>query len=135
MWHPLNHDGDLIEMLIEGGNPYAERPLTDGEQARLKQEGLDPAALDALVVGRVVLAGRGAWALAGDRVVLMGQRYAYSVDAIDLDDIEHAERETGRYGDTVRLQTRHGRWAMYGVQGQRAAEWVARVSSRIAAHA
>lgn len=135
MWHPLNHDSDLIEMLIESGNPYAERALTEGEQDRLRQEGLDPAALDALVTGRVVLGGRGAWALAGDRLVLLGQRYAYSVDTLDTDDIQHAEREIGRYGDTVRLQTYHGRLAMYGVQGQRAAQLVERLSSRRLAHA
>ena len=135
MWHPLNHDGDLIEMLIEGGNPYAERSLTAGEQTHLRQEGLDPAALDALVLGRVVQGGRGAWALAGDKLVLLGQRYAYSVDCVDVDDVQHVERETGRYGDTVRLHTRHGRWAMYAVQAERAAQWVDRLGARSLAHA
>jgi len=129
MWNSLNHDSDLFEILLESGNPYAQRPLTEGEQTRLRQEGVDPAALDALVMGRVVLVGRGAWALAGDRLVLLGQRYRYSVDAIDVDDILQAESEQGRYGDTVRIHTRQGSWAMYGVHAERAAQLVQRLGA------
>jgi hypothetical protein len=135
MWNSLNHDSDLFETLIEGGNPYDARPLTEGEQSRLRDHGLDPAALDALVLGRVVLGGRGAWVLGGGQLVLLGQRYRGSFDALALDTVLHAEHEQGRYGHTVRLQTAQGSWAMYGVQAARAAALVQQIRERQPAHA
>ena len=124
MLDSLTHGEDLFEILIEGANPYADGPLREGEQARLQEAGLDVAALDALLIGRVVKGGRGVWALSPTQLVLLGQRYRTSVDRVARADITHAEREAGRYGDTVRLQTRQGRWAMYGVAAARAAQLV-----------
>ena len=59
MIHSLVHGEALFEILIEGANPYADGPLTEGECERLQQAGLDPQALDLLVIGRVVMGGRG----------------------------------------------------------------------------
>lgn len=134
MLNSLIHGEALFEILIEGGNPYADGPLTEGEQTRLKEAGLDLAALNALAIGRVVMGGRGVWALAGDRVVMLGYRYRDSVDSLSRGDITHAEHEEGRYGQTVRLQTRQGQWAMYGVDAARAKQLVQRLSHQ-AAHA
>lgn len=124
MLNSLIHGEALFEILIEGGNPYADGPLTEGEQKRLKEAGLDWTALDALAIGRVVMGGRGVWALAGDRLVMLGYRYRDSVDTLARRDITHAEHETGRYGETVRLQTSQGQWAMYGVDAERAKQLV-----------
>ena len=124
MLNSLIHGEALFEILIEGGNPYADGPLTEGEQKRLKEAGLDRAALDALAIGRVVMGGRGVWALAGDRLVMLGYRYRDSVDTLARRDITHAAHETGRYGETVRLQTSQGQWAMYGVDAERAKQLV-----------
>ena len=122
MLNSLIHGEDLFEILIEGANPYANGPLTEGEQSRLQAQGLDPNALDAQLIGRVVMGGRGVWVLSPTQLVLLGQRYRTSVDCVARADVTHAEREAGRYGDTVRLQTRQGRWAMYGVDPSRAAK-------------
>ena len=135
MINSLIHGEDLFEILIEGANPYADGPLTEGELTRLKAEGLDASTLDALVIGRVVMGGRGVWALAGERLVILGYRYRDSVDSLTRQDITHAESETGRYGETVRLQTRQGQWAMYGVHRDRAAQLVDRLTTGVAAHA
>ncbi len=134
MFNSLIHGEALFEILIEGANPYADGPLSEGEQSRLKDAGLDPAALDALAIGRVVMGGRGVWALAGDRLVMLGMRYRDSVDTLSRSDITHAEHESGRYGETVRLQTTQGQWAMYGVDAARAAQLVGQLS-RSPAHA
>lgn len=134
MFNSLIHGEALFEILIESSNPYADGPLTEGEQTRLKEAGLDQAALDALAIGRVVMGGRGVWALAGDRLVVLGYRYRDSVDTLSRQDITHAEHETGRYGETVRLQTRQGQWAMYGVDAARAVQLVGQLS-RSPAHA
>lgn len=134
MLNSLIHGEALFEILIEGGNPYADGPLTEGEHKRLMDAGLDPAALDALAIGRVVMGGRGVWALAGDRLVMLGYRYRDSVDTLSRGDITHAEHEAGRYGETMRLQTRQGQWAMYGVDAVRAAQLVQQLSHQ-AAHA
>ena len=127
MFDSLTHGEDLFEILIEGNNPYADGPLTEGEAERLQAAGLDPQALDALVIGRIVKGGRGVWALAGERLVMLGFRYRTSVDTLARHDITHAESETGRYGETVRLQTAQGRQVLYGVQAARAAQLLARL--------
>lgn len=128
MLNSLIHGEDLFEILIEGGNPYADGPLTEGEQALLQAEGLDAAQLEALAIGRVVMGGRGVWALSSAHLVLVGQRYRTSVDRIARSEITHAEQEQGRYGQTVRLQTTQGQWAMYGVDTARATQLVQQLS-------
>ncbi len=130
MLNSLIHGEDLFEILIEGSNPYADGPLTEGELSRLKEAGLDPTSLNALAIGRVVRGGRGVWALSANTLVLLGQRYRTSVDRIARADIEHAEREAGRYGDTVRLRTRQGDWSMYAVDALRAGQLVQQLSAR-----
>lgn len=128
MFNSLIHGEDLFEILIEGANPHAAGSLTQSEQALLQAEGPDASALDAMAIGRVVMGGRGVWALRGAQLVLLGQRDRNSVDRVARSDITHVEREQGRYGDTVRLQTRQGRWAMYGVDAARAAQLVQQLS-------
>ena len=124
MLNSLIHGEDLFEILIEGANPYADGPLSEGEQSRLTGAGLDLSALDALAIGRVVKGGRGVWALAGDRLVMLGYRYRDSVDTLTRRDITHIESETGRYGETVRLNTSQGSWSMYAVDAARAGQLV-----------
>ena len=132
MFDSLTHGEDLFEILIEGANPYADGPLSEGEVTRLQEAGLDPSALDALAIGRVVKGGRAVWALSGSTLVVLGQRYRTSVDRIARADIEHAEREAGRYGDTVRLRTRQGPWSMYAVDAARAGQLVQQLSAQSA---
>jgi len=125
MLDSLTHGEALFEILIEGANPYADGPLTEGEAERLQAAGMDPQALDGLVIGRIVKGGRGVWAVAGDRLVMLGFRYRTSVDTLSRRDITHAESETGRYGETVRLKTAQERWVLYGVDAARARQLVA----------
>ena len=94
--------------------------MTDGERDRWQAAGLAPEAVQALVIGRVVQGGRGVWALGAQELVLLGQRYKTSVDRVPRSAFSHIESETGRYGETLRLQTREGRWAMYAVDAGRA---------------
>jgi len=124
MINSLVHGEALFEILIEGGNPYADGPLSEGECARLQQAGIDPQALDLLAIGRVVMGGRGVWACQGDQVVVLGQRYATSVDRFERHAVQHAELEKGRYGHTLRMDTADQRWAMYAVGAERAQRWV-----------
>ena len=130
MFDSLTHGEDLFEILIEGANPYADGPLTEGERERLQAAGLAPEAVQALVIGRVVQGGRGVWALGAQELVLLGQRYKTSVDRVPRSEFSHIECETGRYGETVRLQTRQGRWAMYAVDAGRAAALVQQLQAR-----
>ena len=130
MFDSLTHGEDLFEILIEGANPYADGPLTDGERERLQAAGLAPEAVQALVIGRVVQGGRGVWALGAQELVLLGQRYKTSVDRVPRSEFSHIESETGRYGQTLRLQTRQGRWAMYAVDAGRAGALVQQLQAR-----
>lgn len=128
MFNSLIHGEDLFEILIEGTHPYAQGSLSEAEQALLRTEGVDVANLEALAIGRVVMGGRGVWTLSPSHMVLLGQSGRASIDRVPRADITHAERETGRYGDTVRLQTAQGRWAMYGVDPSRAAQLLERLN-------
>lgn len=125
----LTHGDDLFAILIEGGNPHADGPLTEREQSQLQEQGLDAATLHALVIGRVVMGGRGVWALGSDRIVVLGHKYRGSVERVPLTDVTHAESEQGRYGETVRLQTRQGGLAMYGADPARARRLVEHLSA------
>lgn len=127
MLDSLTHGDALVAILLEGGNPEANDPLSEGERTRLQTVGLDESQLHALIVGRVVKGGRGAWALAGERIVMLGQRYRTSVDTLERSDVVRIERDPGRYGVTVRLHTRTGHWAMYAVDPARAQDWAARL--------
>jgi len=130
MFNSLIHGEALFEILIEGGNPYADGPLSEGERERLQAQALDIEQLNALAIGRVVMGGRGVWALSATQLVMLGQRYRDSVDTLSRQDITHAEHEAGRYGETVRLQTRQGQWAMYGVDAARARQMVQQLTER-----
>ncbi len=133
MLNSLIHGEDLFEILIEGGNPYADGPLSEAERHRLQGAGLDPDAPEALAIGRVVRGGRWVWVLASDRLVLLGMRYRDSVDTLARHDITHIESETGRYGETLRLQTAQGNWSMYAVDTARAGQLVQQLALRSAA--
>jgi len=135
MFDSLIHGEALFEILIEGANPSADGPLTDGEKSLLQAEGIDPSALGALAIGRVVRGGRGVWALTPNRLVMLGQRQRNSIDHVAPSDITRAEHEQGRYGHTVRLQTPQGRWSMYGVDAGRAEQLLAALAVRSTATA
>ena len=78
----------------------------------------------------MVRGGRGVWVLASDRLVLLGMRYRDSVDTLARHDITHIESETGRYGETLRLQTAQGSWSMYAVDPARAGQLVQQLSAQ-----
>lgn len=133
MLNSLIHGEALMEILIEGANPYADGPLTEGEQSRLQALGLRADQAQAMAIGRVVQGGRGVWVLDENRLVMLGQRDRMSVDSLPRSAVLRLEAERGRYGHTVRVHSAQARYAMYAVDPARAQALVDALQQAVAA--
>ena len=61
------HGDKLTEFMIEGHNPDARQKLSTTDVDALRQAMRTGEALRAYVLGRVVMSGRGVWAMTEDR--------------------------------------------------------------------
>lgn len=110
----LIHGNALSEILLEGHNPSALQKLETADVDALRQQLFTSEALRAFVSGRIVMSGRGVWALT-DRALLVYDAALRTVQRLDMAQIESFEAECGRFGHTVRLQANGRRWSLYGV--------------------
>lgn len=107
------HNEALAEILIEGHNPHALQKLQVADLDALAREMHSGQSLQAYVIGRIVGAGRGVWALT-DQAVLVRNAAMQGVERFALADVSAFEAERGRYGHTVRLHIADRRLAMFG---------------------
>ena len=108
------HGDAVAQILMEGHNPYALQKLETADVDALRQGMHSAEALQAYVIGRIVLSGRGVWAVT-DRAVLLRNASQQGVQAIALDQVQAFEAVRGRFGHTVRLSAQGRRWSLYGV--------------------
>ncbi len=108
------HGDALTEILMEGHNPYALQKLETADVDALRQAMQTGEALQAYVIGRVVMSGRGVWAVT-ERSVLLRNARQQGVHAIALDQVQDFEAVRGRFGHTVRLSAQGRQWSLYGV--------------------
>lgn len=108
------HGDALTEILMEGHNPYARFKLETADVDALRQQMRAGDALQGYVVGRIVMSGRGVWAVAGQSVLMRNARHQ-SVEVIALDQVQGFEAVRGRFGHTVRLSAQGRGWSLYGV--------------------
>lgn len=104
----------LAEIFIEGHNPHALRKLDTADVDALRQKMHSSEILHAYVIGRIVGAGRGVWALT-DQAVLMRSAPLEGVVRMELNQVEGFEAQRGRYGHSVRLKTNANLKSMFGV--------------------
>jgi hypothetical protein len=141
--HPppgLNADGPTstrtpvlqqIEILLEGLNPYADGPLTEPEQARLRgllHAGETPAAF---VRGRVVRAGAGLWVLTAQRLLLLQDGRRPKVDELPRAAVPPLTVQRGRYGSTLVLEGGGQRHAIFGAEPDAARAFANQLGSSI----
>lgn len=107
------HNEALAEILFEGHNPYALQKLASADLDALRQKVPSEDGLQAYVIGRIVLGGRGVWALTGQAVLLCDPALR-GVQRIDLAEVESFEAVRGRFGHTVRLRAQGRLWSLFG---------------------
>lgn len=110
----LIHGDALTEILMEGHNPYALQKLDTADVDALRQAMQTGDTLQGYVIGRIVMSGRGVWAVT-ERCVLLRNASQTGVHTIALDQVQHFEAVRGRFGHTVRLSAQGRQWSLYGV--------------------
>ena len=110
----LIHGDALAQILMEGHNPYALQKLETADVDALRQAMQTGEALQAYGVGRIVMSGRGVWAVT-DRAVLLRNASQQGVQTIALDQVQSFEAVRGRFGHTVRLSAQGRNWSLFGV--------------------
>ncbi len=108
------HGEALTEILMEGHNPNALQKLETADVDALRQAMHTGEALQAYLIGRIVMSGRGVWAVTGRSVLLRNARQQ-GVHAIPVEQVQGFEAVRGRFGHTVRLNAEGRQWSLYGV--------------------
>ncbi len=108
------HGDALAQILMEGHNPYALQKLETADVDALRQAMQTGEALQAYGVGRIVMSGRGVWAVT-ERAVLLRDASHQGVQTIALDQVQSFEAVRGRFGHTVRLSAQGRQWSLFGV--------------------
>lgn len=106
---------ELMEVLIEGSNPYAGQLLVERDVEVLRQALTLDEKLTAYALGRVVGEGRGAWYLTSAAVLVQGAGPAPGLVRVALSDVTSVTCLKGRYGYTLNLKAAGRSFAMYGV--------------------
>ena len=108
------HGDAMTEILLEGHHPQARQKLSTAQTDALRQYMRVGDELKAYVIGRVVMSGRGVWAVTGSTVLLLNESIQ-GVSTVPLGSVERFEAVRGRYGHTVRLYAQGRCHSMYGV--------------------
>lgn len=104
----------LVELLIEGRNPYAGDTLSDAE-ARALRKGLQAdEPVRALLRGIVPRGGQSVWALTPQRVVMARPGWRFAPTALDIASVCAVDVARGKYGATIGLSTAEQRVSVYG---------------------
>lgn len=106
---------ELMEVLIEGSNPYAKQLLAEQDVEALRQALALDEKLTAYALGRVVSEGRGAWYLTSTSVLVQGAGPIPGLVRVQLCDVTSMTCLKGRYGYTLSLKAAGRSFAMYGV--------------------
>lgn len=124
-----------FEILIEGMNPEAGGPLTEGELARVRAVLQPDEHLGSFVRGRVVGAGGGLWVLTEQRLLMVPEGRRRAVVTLPLKAVQRVSLEAGRYGSTVAAFTADQRLSLFAVHPGLARAFVAALAHSLPAGA
>ena len=113
----LRTHNELIEILIEGSNPYATQRLPHADVDTLRNQLANDERIRTHAQGRCVGEGRTSWVVTSQALLVMHTgRSKPVVRRIALSDIETTELQKGRYGHALRITARSGqRASIYGL--------------------
>lgn len=124
-----------FEILIEGMNPEAGGPLTEGELARVRAALQPDEHLSSFVRGRIVGAGGGLWVLTEQRVLRLQTGRRRAVNALPLAAVQRVSLQAGRYGSTLALFTADQRLSVFAAHAGLARAFVAALARSLPAGA
>ena len=123
----LKNGNELTELLIEGSNPYGDRLLQSNDIDQMSGHIQPGEQVQAYVLGRVVMAGRGLWLLTDQHLLISEQENDGLVHRFDLSQLSQAECLKGKYGYTLRVSAAGQRFSIYGTSANMAAMFYERL--------
>ena len=114
IFNTLKYGNDLVELLIEGSNPYAKQHLSAQDIDAIRQVLPAGERIQAYAIGRVVGAGRGVWVVTDKSLLAFMQGHHPAQQAWALEQLTSFEGQKGKYGYTLRAECAGGAISMYG---------------------
>lgn len=127
----LKNGNELAELLIEGNNPYGDRLLQSNDIDQMSGHIQPSEQVQAYVLGRVVMAGRGLWLLTDQHLLISEQENSDQVRAVPLSQVTDAECLKGKYGFTLRATVAGQRFSIYGTSPNMAAMFYERLGRAV----
>jgi hypothetical protein len=127
----LKNGNELSELLIEGNNPYGASLLKASDVAQLSSHVPPADQVQAYVLGRVVMAGRGLWLLTDQHLLISEQDNDPHVHVLALSQLSQASCLKGKYGYTLRLTAAGQPFSVYGTSAQMAAVFYQKLSQSV----
>lgn len=127
----LKNGNELTELLIEGNNPYSASLLKDSDVEQLLPHLAHADQVQAYVLGRVVMAGRGLWLLTQQHLLISEQDNDPHVHVLPLSQLSQAECLKGKYGYTLRITAAGQRFSVYGTSAHMAAAFYQKLSQSV----
>lgn len=114
IFNTFKYGNDLVEILIEGANPYARQHLQAQEIDALRDMLPAHERIVAYAIGRAVGAGRAVWVITEQSLVSLVQGAKPGSQTWALSQLESFETLKGKYGYTLRAECAGQAISMYG---------------------
>jgi hypothetical protein len=114
IFNTLKYGNDLVELLIEGSNPYAKQHLNTQDVDAIRLVLPAGERIQAYAIGRVVGAGRGVWVVTEKSLLAFMPGHRPAAQAWALEQLSAFEGQKGKYGYTLRAECAGAAISMYG---------------------
>lgn len=114
IFNTLKYGNDLVEIFIEGSNPYAKQHLSAQDTEAVRKMLPSGERIQAYAIGRVVGAGRGVWVVTEKTLLAFMQGNHPATQSWALEQLTSFEGQKGKYGYTLRAQCSGEAISMYG---------------------
>jgi hypothetical protein len=127
----LKNGNELAELLIEGNNPYGASLLKPSDVAQMAPHIQSGEQVQAYVLGRVTMAGRGLWLLTDQHLLISEQDTGHEVHVVPFSQLSEVECLKGKYGFTLRISAQQQRFSMYGTSAHMAVMFHQKLSQSV----
>lgn len=114
IFNTLIYGHDLVEIFIEGSNPYAKQHLGTQDIEAVRKMLPPGERIQAYAIGRVVGAGRGLWVVTEKTLLAFMQGNYPATQSWALEQLTSFEGQKGKYGYTLRAECGGEAVSMYG---------------------
>jgi hypothetical protein len=114
IFNTFKYGNDLVEIFIEGSNPYAKQHLSAQDVDAVRHMLPAGERIQAYAIGRVVGAGRGVWVVTEKTLLAVMQGNRPATQSWALEQLTSFEGQKGKYGYTLRAQCSGETISMFG---------------------